>query len=1173
MAIDIRATVTCSLGTLISGSISDDYIQGTGLIKTRGSCEISDIITPSLGTAVTFTYTKGGVTRTIPRKLRVLSSFADPFRRTTQVELGCKLTYLSDLTESIKWKTFDDPDNSGFTAEDQKVITLPIRANSVALECLAKLGIGGAAGLTNKFSIAEFDFSPGYVQVLSDLLVSESKFGYLNFSEALVVNSLAIGSGSGIVLTAADIIDIGSIGVGQLPAEAVSVSYSTLKLVTPEEITDPAEEEEAIEKLNWEFEELIGAPSFINIQYTLGEDPEIRTRRFNYTPRTTVQTTYDEWDRVVQRTTKTYTIGAELNTQYYKDAASVGNENFGYDWASSEQIIDQTELYTYAVAAGTADEEKPENYDQIIESKSIKTEPKMGALGAAGLSTLLNGNLDFVSGSAVTEIIVSKFETGTKSTVAGGNSLFTSVTKRTTQKTLAYAFTQRGQQDFAERTESNGTQYYDTYLSDALRLVDDGTEINIVTGREAALQSRPSVADRTNAAYANSDSTTTTDQPSGDNGWRTESKADVVFAFGGATAQRRIEFSLPYASDDTFFGMSGGPYTAVPSDVKTKAMLYGRTQNRLLLGNRSGMNIQLVPEKLPDAPFSTIYVQAGGLTAIYKTNGSQWNFDSNGIICSTDALFWGAAGGTGTFWFPVAPGVVALPPEPPIVDGQMNASSVVLPYNETAIYSARLALGVTVTKFEYSLGLLTEVDPFVLTLGVTAYRVKLLASDAATMTLTGQAAVLKRGLRVGAAATSFALSGYGAGSIRNFVIGTNAGTFAATGQPASLAYQRLPLNLAATSFTLTGQDAQFSYTQGGLAGQVGVFTATGQAAGLVRNAILISAAGSITATGQAAGLAAYQSKTAVVYYTGNASTQSVTGTGFTPGFVALKRRNASSTNGWYNSLRGVANYIRAGENFSEQSLTTGLTSYNSDGFSLGSNTFFNASSAPYVALAFPTGGSGVSNTDGSITTTTSAQQDTEFSVFTYTGTGGTSSQTLGHGLSGAPDLVIIKPLASGGVFVGSPLIGTDLYMSLGSTSATPTSSTTHIKAFNSTTVTIGSSLNTSSANYIVFAAKAKSGTTNIDSFTGAGTATHTVTLGYTPKALLLKNISTTTGDWLLCYRPSGGTGYVNTTSWSNGNAELTSTTVQFTSTGFSVDVGGPGNVSGGTTKALYWAMF
>jgi hypothetical protein len=47
---------------------------------------------------------------------------------------------------------------------------------------------------------------------------------------------------------------------------------------------------------------------------------------------------------------------------------------------------------------------------------------------------------------------------------------------------------------------------------------------------------------------------------------------------------------------------------------------------------------------MPAAPFDPIFVQAAGLTALYRVNGNQWAFDSNGIVCSTDALYWGVAG-------------------------------------------------------------------------------------------------------------------------------------------------------------------------------------------------------------------------------------------------------------------------------------------------------------------------------------------------------------------------------------------------------------------------------------------------------------------------------------------------------------------------------------------------
>jgi hypothetical protein len=140
MTVDIRAIVRCSLGELISASVSDDYIQGSGLIKTKGSCEISGLISPAVGSIVTFTYTKSGIVRNVPRKLRVLSSFADPYRRTTKVELGCKLTYLQDLKDPIKWTALNDPENAGITEADTEIVTFPISAKlRLPRQCLRAL--------------------------------------------------------------------------------------------------------------------------------------------------------------------------------------------------------------------------------------------------------------------------------------------------------------------------------------------------------------------------------------------------------------------------------------------------------------------------------------------------------------------------------------------------------------------------------------------------------------------------------------------------------------------------------------------------------------------------------------------------------------------------------------------------------------------------------------------------------------------------------------------------------------------------------------------------------------------------------------------------------------------------------------------------------------------------
>jgi hypothetical protein len=207
---------------------------------------------------------------------------------------------------------------------------------------------------------------------------------------------------------------------------------------------------------------------------------------------------------------------------------------------------------------------------------------------------------------------------------------------------------------------------------------------------------------------------------------------------------------MPYAPDDTFSGPSGGPFTATASDASAKANRYGRVQNRLLLGNRNGINLQLAPERLPAAPYSPLYVQASGLTAIYRANGTSWAFDSNGIVCSIDALFWAAVGGTGTFWFPVAPGITTLPTTPAIVDGTMTPSTVVLPYNETAIYNGILRTRLSVTKFDYSLTLLTVIDPLTITLGVSVLRI--LPSVSISLAAQAPALLIDVGVQVPAGA-------------------------------------------------------------------------------------------------------------------------------------------------------------------------------------------------------------------------------------------------------------------------------------------------------------------------------------------------------------------------------------------------------------------------------------
>lgn len=737
MPIDIRASVTCSLGTLISATISDDYIQGSGLIKCKGSCEISGLITPPPGTVVTFSYTKDSVTRSVPRKLRVLSSFADPFRRSTKVELGCKLTYLQDLTDPLEWDAFDDPENAGIDASTAEIITLPIRASSAAAHCLVKLGLTASSlPLSNRFSIDKFDFSPGYVQVLSDLLLSESYCGYLDVNEVLQVFSLDQVGGTGPVLRSSKIIDLGPIGVGQLPGDAVVVSYSTLKLrnssedgtdVT-DEVTDPS---------SWNGTS-VRFPPFSNTQSSsrgrvivpYGAD---QTRTYTTLTTTQEQSRFKEinersvmdW-RITTQTQSDVLVAGSLISQYL---------SAGLSWGTSTVTTTTTETFEYD-AQGNQTRRVSESYgDALI------------AVGSVGLSLVFtdgDGNPDPVSLPSGNVRLSKEVE-----------DVFTigEYQKRVVHRYGNWAQSIQGQQAIAEGRDTFTTSgAVESFLASAL----DGEyllDVQIdVQKSGAGAQQGASSATIINAQQADPETADPTLN------YRTESTAEMELAVGSPTGQRRIELSMPYASDDRFVQSGVAPnytYLAFSSDAPAKARRFGRAQNRLLLGNRNGMNVQTAPELLPSAPFAPVVIQANGLSALYRMNGTSWTMDGNGVVLSSDLLFWGAVGGTGDFWFPVAPGVVTLPTTPPEVDGEMTVDRVVPPWNETTLVEANLRAKVFALRLDYALSLETIADPYGVTVGMTAAKVL----PVVTIGLAGAAPTVSTGASVAAPAATMALAG------------------------------------------------------------------------------------------------------------------------------------------------------------------------------------------------------------------------------------------------------------------------------------------------------------------------------------------------------------------------------------------------------------------------------
>ena len=142
-------------------------------------------------------------------------------------------------------------------------------------------------------------------------------------------------------------------------------------------------------------------------------------------------------------------------------------------------------------------------------------------------------------------------------------------------------------------------------------------------------------------------------------------------------------------------------------------------------------------------------------------------------------------------------------------------------------------------------------------------------------------------------------------------------------------------------------------------------------------------------------------------YTGNGSTQSISGIGFQPDWIWGKGRTLAGYNhGLVDSVRGTGINLYSNLTDAEGTYSTGVTSFDSDGFSVGSGNVFNNGSNTYVAWNWLASNTTASNTDGSITSTVSANTTSGFSIVSWTGDG--SDATIGHGLSSTPKMIIHK---------------------------------------------------------------------------------------------------------------------------------------------------------------------
>ena len=153
----------------------------------------------------------------------------------------------------------------------------------------------------------------------------------------------------------------------------------------------------------------------------------------------------------------------------------------------------------------------------------------------------------------------------------------------------------------------------------------------------------------------------------------------------------------------------------------------------------------------------------------------------------------------------------------------------------------------------------------------------------------------------------------------------------------------------------------------------------------------------------------FQAKT----YTGDGSTPSITFDGDTdmqPDLVWYKSRSNAYSHGLFDVLRGASEQLYSDSTTAEATYS-GVSSFDSDGFTLGTDAGGNENSATYVAWCWKAGGSGSANTTGATSSTVSVNSTSKFSIVQWTGTGSTT--TVGHSLGVVPDMFITKSTGTG----------------------------------------------------------------------------------------------------------------------------------------------------------------
>ena len=332
-------------------------------------------------------------------------------------------------------------------------------------------------------------------------------------------------------------------------------------------------------------------------------------------------------------------------------------------------------------------------------------------------------------------------------------------------------------------------------------------------------------------------------------------------------------------------------------------------------------------------------------------------------------------------------------------------------------------------------------------------------------------------------------------------------------------------------------------------------------------------------------------------YTGDdTNSRDITGLGFNPDFLWIKRRG-SEPHALYDSVRGPNLQLTTHNTDTEATNSgsyLGMSSFDDDGFNVGNNGGTNRAPHDYVAWAWKAldhdRNLPAVNNDGSITSLVSANIAAGFSIVSYRGNA-SSGATVGHGLGGELDLLIVKSTnltQAWNVYVKGVTDTNAKYLRLNESNGIYTTVNPRFIPgnFNNNVFSIGSdnACNGNNDDYIAYCFRSISGYSKVGVYSGSGNSqtiyvtddgTSSGSGGFQPVWVLIKNTSANSSNWMIYDAARDTDGTLNKfleANTSDDEASASTASITPISNGFTIGNSNSLHINDSTDDYIYMAF-